>query len=333
MKRFLFLLAVILSLPATAQLLPNFGGERAGLSALSFLKNDMSPRSNGMGGASVALNGDAYSLWNNPAAAALVERTSFSASNLLVGAGVNQSWLSGIFPLKDKVSSLGFQVNALNSGEIEERTEFQPGGTGRILYVTNVATGISYSRKLSSLFSLGLSLKYIYENIAGYTNHTGAVDVSFLYTTDFKDLQFAVMLQNFGNNSSLNGDELAEEFNRQSGLTLDANTLPTTFALGVSAIPWKSGDHSLRTAFQLNHPTDNAENFRLGGEYSFRQILDVRLGYKLSVKGQNWPTFGFGVRSRLGAHPLYIDYATNPTNYFGWQHLFGLRFELNRDSR
>lgn len=331
MRKIALIACAAMAIQASAQLLPNFGGERAGLSALAFLKNDLSPRSMALGGASVAMNGDAYSLWSNPAAATQLQNMSFSASNLMIGAGVNQSWASGIFPMKNKVSSLGFFVNALNSGEIEERTEFQPTGTGRTLYVTNIATGISYSRKLSSLFSLGVTLKYIYENIAGFTNHAGAVDVSFLYTTDYKDLQFAVMLQNFGNNSSVNGDEVAVSFNRTTGLNLDANTLPTTFSLGLSAVPWKAGDHSIRTAFQLNHPTDNAENFRFGGEYSFKQIIDFRLGYKISVLGQNYPTFGFGVRARLGGHPLYIDYATNPTNFLGWQHLFGLRFELNRN--
>ena len=43
---------------ANAQLLPSYGGERAGASALSFLKNDLHVGSVGMAGAHVALVGN-----------------------------------------------------------------------------------------------------------------------------------------------------------------------------------------------------------------------------------------------------------------------------------
>ena len=48
-KTLLFLSAILMAAIATPRLLPNYGGERAGLSTLSFLKNDMSPRSVGIG--------------------------------------------------------------------------------------------------------------------------------------------------------------------------------------------------------------------------------------------------------------------------------------------
>ena len=62
-------------------------------------------------------------------------------------------------------------------------------------------------------------------------------------------------------------------------------------------------------AAQLNHPNDNAENLRFGLEYEYMKLFFARAGYKLSVKGQDYPTFGVGVRTRLGGHPFYIDYS------------------------
>lgn len=293
----------------------------------------MSPRSMAMGGSSVALPGDGFSLYNNPAGAASAERLTFSSSDLLVGAGVHQTMLSAIIPRKN-LSSFGFSVNTLNTGAMEVRTEFQPNGTGEKFYATNLAAGLTYAKQLSDRFSLGITMKYIYEQLASYTNHTGTVDLGFLYNTDFKDLKFAVMVQNFGGNSSINGDFLAVDFNRDPSIVeLENYTVPTLFRMGMSLVPLKREQYSLLTTFQLDHPNDNAENIRFGLEFEYMKLLFVRAGYKLNVAGQRFPSFGFGLRSRIGAHPLYINYGSNPTNFLGIQHSVGLTFELNRDKR
>ncbi len=332
-KLYIALIACLLLTDLAAQILPNYGGERAGLSALSFLKNDMSPRSLGLGGTSLALEGDAYSVYNNPAALTDLKDNSYAMSHLFLGGGVNQSFLATNFALKDQVSTLSFSINALNSGDMEERTEFQPMGTGRLVNVANIAVGLTYARQLSKLFSSAVTVKYIYEGIAGFHNSNATVDVAFLYKTDFKDLKFAAMVQNFGGNSSLGSNEdIPTTFNRNTGIGLEANSVPTIFKLGISMVPYKNGDHSLLTAVQLNHPNDNAENYSAGLEYRFRDIFYTRAGYRLSVRHRHIPTFGVGVKMRLGNHPLYLDYAANPTNFIGLQHSLGLRFNLNNVS-
>ena len=327
------ILALVLPVVGWAQLLPTFGGERAGLSALSFLKNDISPRSAAMSGATVSLQGDAYSIWHNVAGMADNTGSSFALTSAFLGAGINQSFVSGIFPFTNGTSALGISINSLNSGAIEERTEFQPEGTGRMIYVNNTAFGLSYSQELSANFALGATLRYVYENLADFTNHALNVDVGFLYKTDFKDLRFAVLIRNFGGNSSLTGQFLASTYNRTQGTTLESNTFPNVFSLGLSLIPWKNERHEILAAFQLNHPNDNAENYRLGVEYNYMKILYIRSGLKINVKGQSLPTLGMGLRMMLGQHPLYFDYAATPTDYIGVQHLVGLRFSINKISR
>jgi hypothetical protein len=333
-KLHITILAGLFTIGLNAQVLPNFGGERAGLSSLSFLKNDLNPRSSGMGGASVALSGDGYSALTNPAALSDLESNTYALTHMFLGGGINQSFVSAAFPLKDKVSNLAFSINALNSGEMEERTEFQPNGTGRQIFVSNMAFGATYARQLSALFSAGVSVKYIYEGIANFSNHSATVDVSFLYKTDYKDLKFAVMVQNFGGNSSLSNtdQDIPVVFNRSTGINLEANTVPTVFSLGLSFKPLKQEFQSITTAIQLNHPNDNAENIRLGLEYEVREIFYARGGYKISVEGQSWPTFGLGLRSRLGGHPFNIDYSINPTDYLGFQHSIGLHVRINNDT-
>ena len=334
-KLYIFLGLLIGANTSMAQVFPNYGGERAGLSALNFLKNDINPRSLGMGGASVALNGDGYSIFNNPAALADLEAVNYTLSNYFLGAGSNQSFVGAMYPNKRKTGTFAASINALNSGTIMERTEFQPQGTGREFNVINMAFGLTYAQKLSEQFSLGVTLKYVYENIADYTNHTAGVDIAFLYKTDFKDLQFAVAVLNFGSNSALsnNNNDLPVDFNRTIGIALENDILPAVFSLGVSAIPWRKDKQSLLTAIQINHPNDNAENIRFGFEYNWADIFFARAGYKISVQGQNWPTAGIGLRAMQAGRPLYIDYSINPTTFLGTQHIIGLRFAFLNDNR
>lgn len=218
---------------------------------------------------------------------------------------------------------------------MEERTEFQPMGTGRTFTVSNIAVGATYARQFSSLFSAGVTLKYIYEGMAGYSNSSATVDVAFLYKTDFKDLKFAVMVHNFGGNSSLDNSNksIPVVFNRETGVSLESNTVPTVFSMGLSIVPFKQEHQSITASAQVNVPNDNAENIRIGAEYEYLNLFFARAGYKMSVKGQDWPTFGFGVRTHLGGHSLYLDYAINPTDYLGFQHSIGLRIAINNDSR
>ncbi|MEM9025102.1 MAG: hypothetical protein AAGB22_15250, partial [Bacteroidota bacterium] len=166
----LLIASLLLASTSYAQIFPNLGGQRAGLSALSFLKNEVSPRSLALSGSSVAMPGDGYALFVNPAAAIDQTGLNITTANMMVGAGIHQTFLSGILPHES--SAFGLSVNALNSGSMEVRTEFQPEGTGQQFYATNIATGLTYSRTLSDMFSIGITLKYVYEKLAEYTNHT-----------------------------------------------------------------------------------------------------------------------------------------------------------------
>ena len=327
---FAFLVCAVLS--SSAQILPNFGGQRAGLSTLSFLKNDLNPRALGMSGAGIALDGDVFSSMTNPAGLTSLTSFNFGMSHMLVGAGIQQSLLSTQFKLPSE-ATIGFQINSLNSGSMAVRTEFQPNGTGTYFSVSQNALSGNYAVKLSEMFSLGVAIKLIYETMADYSNTTAGLDVGFLYKTDFRNLRFAVVVQNFGGNSALSGDVMEVDYNRSGDPELGRYTMPTVFKMGFSLDAWSKDKHKLIAAAELNNPNDNAENIRLGAEYSFADLLKLQSGIKLSVKGQPYPTFGLGYKSRIGSNPLYIQYAVNPTTHMGNQHVFGMKLERNSMKR
>jgi len=330
---YISLIFVFTAIGAKAQLIPNFGGQRAGLSTLSFLKNDINPRSAALSGASVALDADPFSLYTNPAAAADLRSFSAAISNHTVGAGIQQSYASATIPRKKREAAFGLSLNMLNSGAMDVRTEFQPQGTGEKFYVTNLAAGFTYAQKLSDMFSAGITVKYIYEQIADFNNSTAAADVSFLYKTDFKDLRFAVMVQNFGGSSSIDGGDIKSTFNRPDPYDAENYSVPTVFKLGATMVPWKSETQSLLVSAQLNHPNDNAENYRFGVEYEYLKLLYLRAGYVLNLDGQSLPTFGLGIRHRLLGNPMHIGYGVNPTDFLGLKHTVGISFTIKSNER
>jgi len=333
MKKLKILLLSILfagfGVPCFSQLFPNLGGQRAGISGLTFLKNDLSPRSVGMGGASVAISGDGYANHTNIASASEVKDYRIAAGNLLYAAGLNQQHAAVFIP--GKYSAWTVAINSLTTGNMEERTEFQPFGTGRYFRADCFYAGVGYSRQLSDKFSFGLFAKYIKEQIASFNASTLGVDLGFMYRTDFKDLRFAVALENFGPNSKLTGgDKAPVDFNRRNGIPVDNYPLPTLFKMGVSMVPIKTEDYSLLTSVQLNHPNDNAENIRLGAEFNYRDLLFARAGYKVSVAGQTFPTMGLGVQVPFGRYGMRIDYGANPTDFLGIQHMIGVSIAIDK---
>jgi len=321
----LFLLNVI---GASAQIFPKLGAEKAGISALTFLKLEVSPRAEAMGGAQISLPGDEYSCEWNPATMTDVHNTSIALSDRVMYAGIMNSYASAMFPFKNH-STLGFSLTELNSGDIEKRTVYQPNGTGEYVYSTNTAFGVSYAKELSDFFSIGVSAKYVREQLAELYANTFALDLGFLYKTDFKDLRFAVFLQNFGPNSSLGGTLPATTFVPSGSEAIDAYPFSGQFKMAISIVPYKTEYNKLTAILQLNHPNDNAENIALGLEYCYSKILFLRAGYKINVKDQDFPSVGFGLVTHIGKNPLHIDYTVSTGNTLSLVHTLGVGVYFN----
>jgi hypothetical protein len=330
MRTLVICLALLAAIPAKAQLFPALGGQRVGISALTFLKIDTSPRSAGLAGASLCAPGDAYSVSVNPGAITDLQHAAFGLSHTFWAADINYSFASAIFPTKNQGVWAG-SVSTLNSGAMPVRTVFQPGGTGEVFYVNYYTAGLTYARQPTDQFSFGVTGKYVHEQIAEFQANTGLLDLGFMYRTDFRGLRFGVVVQNFGPNSRLRGELKTDSVFQQNTPALDAYPAPTVFLLGISINIWENetGDQRLTGLLQLNHPNDNAENIRMGLEYDYKDLLFLRAGYRINVEDQPFPAFGMGIRARVGRHPLRFDYAADPLKYLGLMHRVGIGFYMN----
>lgn len=318
MKTTLTLIALALGLQAHSQWLPSYGGERAGQAAFSFLKTDYNIASAGMGSVGSVLGGDARSLGYNPAGLARTASSSLTFASMGSGSGLEQGAVFAARKVKSRSAAWGFGLQRLQTGAYEERTEFRPQGTGRLLYDAQTAVTLTYAQQLTQQFQMGVTLKALNESYsAGYAGWGAAADIGFQYFLEDEGLRFAVVLRNFGAPVALKGDYWAVAYNRDSLSALESANLPTEFAIGLHYRVWAQGKHHLDVAAQLVHPNDNAENYRAGLEYRFADQLFVRSGILLNQAGQPFPTLGLGVAQNVGGTRALVDLSVQPTAGMG----------------
>lgn len=331
MKRWLLAVFIVTGFSAQAQVLPSFGNSRTGTTGMQFLKLAPDARSMGMAGSFIAVSNDLSSLYWNPAALSRIDtaRYHFQAANTLYFAGINMAW--GAFGMQaGEQSFFGINVMSLNTGPMEETTEFQPKGTGRTFSSNSLVVGASYARILTSNFSFGITGKYAREGMAGVAVNNVMFDLGLDYRIpEVRNLRFAVTLTNFGINVEpsgqvtvlkTNGEQVVEDFQSIS--------VPTTFRLGAALDLLKKDNQHLTASLQLNHPSDNNETLALGLEYLLKKMLYIRTGYEFGQDETGFPPLGVGYVLPRRFGKLSIDYSLTNKSRLGNIHRLGLGLRL-----
>lgn len=309
-----------------SQLVPNLGGQRSGISSLQFLKIGADARGSGMSEAYVAVVNDVGAIFWNPAGLtnSTADQAMFSHTRWLVD--INHEFAALSYHV-DENNVLGLSFISLATDPMKVTTEFQPTGTGYYFNYSDIAAGITYSRKMTDQFSFGATVRYVRETIAELHTDAILVDLGTFYYMGLGTSRFSVVVTNFGNNVLPKGTAAAGNGTKYS--TFQDFSPPTMFKLGYAFEPYQDDLHRVTASIQLNHPNDNAENIRLGAEYEFMKMLSFRAGIKRtigeSVFGKSISTaedfsFGAGVRIPLGITVANVDYAFSNFNDLGSVH-------------
>ena len=200
--------------------------------------------------------------------------------------------------------------------------------TGNIK-VRNYALGLAYARAISSEFSVGGQIKYVYSGLGSNTIilagnketidntvSTLAFDFGTTYNTGFHGLTFSMSLRNFS--SEIRYPRMSQGF-----------YLPLIFTLGfsldvINMIDPSSQRHSLVLSAAGQHPTDYLEKASFGAEYSFEHQYFFRAGYKINYSIESL-ALGLGVRVPFpGADFIQFDYGYSMMEYFGGVHRLSL---------
>ncbi len=317
---------------AEAQLVPNLGGQRAGISAFQFLKIGVGARGVAMGEAFVAVADDASSLFWNPAGLVQTEEDQVFVAHTEYVAEIRHEYLGAIYHLTD-ADAIGLSLTSLHMQDMEITTETQPLGTGRYFSFGDIGIGVTYARKMTEQFSFGATVRYVEETLDMLRMRSVMVDLGTYYWTGLGTARFAVVISNFGSDVAPQGTVATA--GGVSVTEFQSFSLPTLFKLGFAMDPILSEDQRLTTSVQLNHPNDNAENVRLGMEYAWHNTLFVRGGIKRTI-GQKLLAadetseenfmLGAGFRVSTGVSTITADYAYSQYSLLGALHRFSVTF-------
>lgn len=328
--RLALLAALVASAGASAQILPSYGEDRAGTAGFQFLEVAVDPRGAALGGTAVATTRDAAALFWNPALAARGGRTQLTGASLAYFADVSMNFVAAtqrVGPF-----TLGGHVQTLDSGEMDVTTEFSgPSGTGQTFRYLGVVGGVSLSQALTDLFSYGVTAKVAREAAADVAMTVPLLDLGVHYRVGETGAQIGVAIRNFGLNGEAAGQIERQTVEGETVIEDDFEDLvpPTTFLLGLGYDVVRTGDHALTVAGQLTNPNDNAEQFNVGAEYVFAELLSLRAGYRFGVEEAATPTLGFGVDvPGLGERTIRADYGFETFDRLGPTHRIGVSVQL-----
>jgi len=309
---------------ANAQLLPVLGAQRTGTATAQFLKIGVGARAMAMADAFIAVANDASALYWNPAGISqfTTDEVVFSHTNWFMD--IRHQFLGVVYhPSAD--DALGISVTALHMDDMKVTTEFAPSGTGEYFTFGDLAIGLSYSRKVTTQFSFGGTIRYVQETMDMLTMRGLLVDLGTYYWTGLGSTRFSAVVNNFGNQMSPDGSVQLE-----NGGTVDKFQKfapPTMFRFGFAFEPIMDETHILTTSLQLNHPNDNSENLCLGVEYSWMKTISLRSGYKLNVEEQAF-SFGIGLATSVSDITFGFDYGYAAFANLGYVHRISLNVKL-----
>lgn len=326
------LLSVFVS-QGVAQLVPNLGGQRAGISAFQFLKIGVGARGVAMGESFVAVANDASALFWNPAGLVDAQQNQVIASHAEYLVDISHEFLGVSYRLGEN-DAVGVSFSSLHMKDMEITTELQPFGTGRYFSFGDIAIGLTYSKKMTEQFSFGATIRYVEETLDILKMRSVMVDLGTLYWTGLGSTRFAVTISNFGSDVEPKGN--VTQANGVSVSSFQSFSLPTIFKLGVAMEAMETEDSRLTTSLQLNHPNDNSEHFRLGLEYAFKNTFFLRGGIKRTIgqrlfgRDETSPedfTFGAGVAVDLAELTrVNADYAFARFGELGSVHRISIAF-------
>lgn len=304
-KQTITLLAICL---VTLMIAPLALADNHTVDGVALLKVETGARPIGMGGAFVAVTGDARSSAYNPAGAAGITKFKASLGHTIYWENIRfeTGWFAkSIAP--DWTLHGGVQFAAVDDIQARQRPTDEPDALFDA-HDVSIKTGLAY--RITSNIDAGLSAGWILEKIEAFRGTAFVFDVG-LVTRPKKNLTVAGSVVRIGGTS-----QLVLEAPGQG--KSDEITLPTIYRLG-SAYTFDRYLGALDMVW-----VDGKAHPHLGAEASLHRLLALRAGYMFAYDSKSFTT-GVSFTQRLWT----VDYAFVPySNHLGSTHLFNLTLSL-----
>ena len=320
------LFVALCSAVASAQIVPNLGGQRVGISAYQFLKIGAGARGVAIGESFIAFANDGSSLYWNPAGMVQFNETQVFASHTNYVLDINHDFAGAVYHTSTS-EAIGVSVISLSTKDMEQTTETQPFGTGRYFKYGDVAVGVSYARRMTDQFSFGVTVRYVSETLDMVRMNGIVTDLGTYYWTGVGSSRFAVVISNFGPDVAPSGE--ATMNNGTTVNTFQSFAPPTQFKFGFAMDAYKTEDHKTTVAAAWLHPNDNTESLNLGVEWDWREMFFLRAGAKRAIgqavfgtdlTGTGDITLGMGAATPVAGLKFGFDYAYTNFGLLGSVH-------------
>jgi len=338
-KRIVFILLIL-----SFSVVETFGGgqNRAGTSGAPELRIPVGAKYLALAGSPIANVTSLEAIYWNPAGLDFSPNSAnalFSYRSYIADMNINSISASG--RLGD-LGSFGLSFRSLNIGDINVTTMDQPDGTGQIFSPTYFVLGLTYSKQLTDRVAIGANINLVNETIDRVSASTISFDIGVQYRDMLQvpGLDLGVVVKNLGSPIKYDGNALfvnADVSGANRGPTyykLDASTaeLPSEIAVGLSYQRKLDEENTLTLSGSFTNNNYTYDDYRLGLEYTFKNIFYVRGGYLWSPQStDNTPnifqdyTLGAGLNlKQFSGLDIAVDYAYVPVKYFDANHVFSI---------
>jgi hypothetical protein len=293
---------------------------------MAFLKIPVGARAQGLGDSFVGVGGDVASLYWNPAAVGLLRKPQIILSHVQWPAEIGYEYAGLVWPL-GRTQTLGVAVGKLHMEQMPVRTIYRPEGDGRWFGFGDDLFQLTYSRKLTSRFTTGFSVKYVRETLDNLEMDNFLVDLGTFYYTGYRDLTLAVSFTNFGPVARPGGTYVPANNPEAPPRKYQGFAPPMVFRLGGSLHLWETPDYAFLTALQVTHPVDYRESYHWGGELSIRHLVFLRGGLQFHKEAQSWST-GLGLLVHPAGRELRLDWSYGDFGILDYSQRLTLVFRL-----
>lgn len=312
-KRFSYVLVILLvSSLMVGQLFAQSSDDKAGSVGMKFLNLGYGARAAAMGQAYTALVDDASGFFWNPGVLGNLENISvhFSWSQYLLDTKYFGTAVS--YPVENfAVVTLG--VTYVDYGDIAETTFDAVGDpfkrTGTTLNPSDLAIGISLSKKLTDKFSIGGTIKYISEDLGTADASGVAFDVGTIFATGYRNIKIGAAFTNFGPDVSFSG----------AGFEGVDVQIPQSFRIGMSMDTngFTDGENAVvgTISVDLVKNADTVQRLAIGGEVDIATFVQARAGYVAGFDESKF-SFGGGVHFEWEGREVRADYAISQMDDF-----------------
>ncbi len=325
---------------------PGYGQkvQKLAQTGMKFLNVTTDARISSMADAVTAVEGSSTSMFLNPSAMAEMPNfadISFGKVDWI--ADIKYVYGSAAFsPWNGRYGVIGFTLLSVDYGNMIG-TIRDDNAANELGYVetgsfspTAMSFGVGYSKALSSKFSVGGNVKYVFQNmgssivgLAGaapdgnytrksYSASVAAFDFGVLYNTGFRSLNIGMCIRNFSKEVRYEDESFQ---------------LPLVFRIGAAMdlldiYPFMDKEYSsLLLSIDATHPRDYPEQINVGMEYLVFKTFSIRAGYSFPNDEYGF-TSGIGLQQAFKSYRFAVDYSYIPFGAFNAVHRFSAHFSL-----